>query len=108
MSYVQDIFIKVEPEKLEALAGRIRSKIEVMKGQFEKIEANVEKSNHYWQGEGGETHRSVYRQSKEGIKESLENFKGMVEALEEMAGTYRSTETEVTNDAEGLPSDVII
>ena len=56
MSDVQDIFIKVEPEKLEALAGRIRSKIEVMKGQFEKIEANVEKSNHYWQGEGGETH----------------------------------------------------
>ena len=99
MSDVQDILIKVEPEKLEALAGR---------GRFERIESEVNNSNHYWKGEGGETHRRVYQQSKEGIEESLENFKGMVSALETMAGTYRSTETEVISSADGLPADVII
>lgn len=108
MSDVQDILIKVEPEKLEALAGRVNSKIEAIKGRFERIESEVNNSNHYWKGEGGETHRRVYQQSKEGIEESLENFKGMVSALETMAGTYRSTETEVISSADGLPADVII
>ena len=104
MSDVQDILIKVEPEKLEALAGRVNSKIEAIRGRFERIESEV----NYWKGEGGETHRRVYQQSKEGIEESLENFKGMVSALETMAGTYRSTETEVISSADGLPADVII
>ena len=105
MSDVQDILIKVEPEKLEALAGRVNSKIEAIRGRFERIESEVNNSNHYWKGE---THRRVYQQSKEGIEESLENFKGMVSALETMAGTYRSTETEVISSADGLPADVII
>ena len=105
MSDVQDILIKVEPEKLEALAGRVNSKIE---GRFERIESEVNNSIHYWKGEGGETHRRVYQQSKEGIEESLENFKGMDSALESMAGTYRCTESEVINSADGLPADVII
>ena len=92
MSDVQDILIKVEPDNLFPLAGRV----------------NSNNSNHYWKGEGGETHRRVYQQSKEGIEESLENFKGMVSALETMAGTYRSTEMEVISSADGLPADVII
>lgn len=108
MGDVQDILIKVEPEKLEALAGKVNSKIEAVKGRFERIESEVNNSNHYWKGEGGETHRRVYQQSKEGIEESLENFKGMVSALETMAGTYRSTETAVTGEADGLPVDVIM
>ncbi len=51
MSDVQDILIKVEPEKLEALAGRVNSKIEAIRGRFERIESEVNNSNHYWKGE---------------------------------------------------------
>ena len=43
MSDVQDILIKVEPEKLEALAGRVNSKIEAIRGRFERIESLLER-----------------------------------------------------------------
>lgn len=37
MSDVQDILIKVEPEKLEALAGRVNSKIKAIRGRLSLI-----------------------------------------------------------------------
>ena len=64
MSDVQDILIKVEPEKLEALAGRVNSKIEAIRGRFERIESEVNNSNHYWKGEGGESLPTVERRNR--------------------------------------------
>ena len=88
MSDVQDILIKVEPEKLEALAGRVNSKIKAIRGRFERTLPRAGRLTPIldtdWQCFGGQTEkpkRLVGKACEGKLKLTLAPFSGRLYKL---------------------------
>ena len=107
MAELENITIRTLPQVLAAQAAVIADRTHVIEERFQRIEEMIGRSASYWSGDGGDAHRRVYRESKEGIEEVLADFRETSDALETIARRYGSAESTQTARETGLPSDVI-
>jgi WXG100 family type VII secretion target len=100
--------LKVTPEELVAKADIVLTKINSMKKDLEELEARINGTANYWQGETAEAHRAKYSTKKEEVEEGLRLLIADTENLRKMAAVYTATENEAVNISTDLPGDVII
>ena len=99
--------LTVEPDVMVAKANIVHGKIREMQTSFSALENTVNKTRNYWVGEAGDAHRELYTKQKENIEEIFKRLTEDVTDLHQMAAVYSSTEQQVADIAEDLPSDVI-
>lgn len=99
--------IVVTPENLTAQAGDVSNKISTLKGLFDSMKSNVEKTAGYWIGDGGDAHRKLYESQQSKIEEVLSLLTERVSELNQMASNYLSNEDNTTGISTALPTNVI-
>lgn len=99
--------LKVTPEALKQKADEVSKNISQMEKLMAEMESTVKKTEHYWIGEGGNTHRNAYNKRRDAVGEMLRRFKEHPRDLLTMAGIYEQAEAEVVELANELPGDVI-
>lgn len=99
--------LRVETEVLKQQSEEVENAISQLQGIFDDIETVIFAIDTYWEGDGAEMHKKVYRERMEAVDEIYKRFRENVNDLREMAGIYENTETINKSEAEVLPSDVI-
>ena len=105
---MQNVVIRVSPEILSGQARQVLARIRSIENRFERIETAADRSDGYWSGEAGDTHRRVFRGYREEIEQTLERFRAAAESLEQTAKNYTAAEAAAESESEGLPADVIV
>lgn len=99
--------LTVDPDVMVAKANAVQGRIREMQASFSALENTVNKTKNYWIGEAGDAHREFYTKQKSNIDEIFKRLTEDVSDLHQMAAVYSSTEQQVADIAEDLPSDVI-
>ena len=99
--------ILVTPEELVQKANAVSQYIGDIKSSFEDMEALIDSSNAFWEGDAGDKFRKYYYQRKGTIEVSLKNLLRIPQTLNEISGVYVNTESAVTETVQSLPGDVI-
>ena len=105
---LSDASLTVTPEVLTAKASVVKSKISKMQSTFSEIKNAVERTESYWLGEAGDLYRKKYSDLEPDLEDIFKRLSEHVTDLNQMAGVYASTESEIQEIAESLPADVII
>lgn len=100
--------LTTNPDVMLAKATSVQRRIREMQTAFRELESTVNKTRQYWIGEAGDAHRDYYDEHKKDVEEVFMRLSEDVTDLREMARVYATTESEVTDLAEDLPSDVIV
>ena len=100
--------LKVDPDVMRNKAALVQEKIRDMQTAFESLENTVRKTQNYWIGEAGDAHREMFFKSEDDREEIFKRLMEDVTDLNQMADVYSTTEREVKEISEELPSDVII
>lgn len=100
--------ILVETEALIAEAGVVKESVSTIQSKFEDVADIINAVNFYWEGDGAETHKNMYLQKTEKVEEVCRRFREHVRDLYEIAGIYEEAESNAAEEAEALPSDVIV
>lgn len=100
--------IRVSTEELAAAADQVQNAVNDLNNRFSSIEASVNRSSGYWQGEAAEKHRRVYREMKETLDEIMSRLSEHVTDLRSMAQIYSEGESQIQELSQDLPADVII
>ncbi len=100
--------VLVETEVLRSYADEVEESIQRLKDSFSNIESIVSRVNSYWDGDGMEQCKMSYAQKESMIDISVNNLKKSVNDVLEMAGIYESVEQVNMEEADALPSDVIV
>lgn len=99
--------IKVDPDRLDELAGNLEQKTNAAKESYEKMRSTMSATSSYWKGDGGEAFRNKFSSYEEEAEQIFHRFLEHVTDLRTMAGNYRNAETEATEMPSPLPSNVI-
>lgn len=102
------IILKVTPEVLIQMAGEIEKQIDDIEKQFQVIEAEVERTRAFWEGDASDAHKKQYDSLKDEISSSVTRLRVNPSNLLKMAGLYKETESGATQQALTLSADVII
>ena len=97
----ENMTIRVSTEELAAAADEVQGSLNDLRNRFSSIEASVNRSSSYWQGEAAEKHRRVYREMKENLDEHVTDLKAMTQI-------YSESETQIQELSRDLPADVIL
>lgn len=100
--------IKVSTEALIAAASEASAQISRVSAEFDEIDRTVKNSSSYWEGEGHDAYLGSYSRRIDRIQNALNRFKEHITDLEQIAGVYEETETEVMESTDPLPMDVIV
>ena len=102
-----DVSFKVTTEALVEKAEEVSVLVRDISGQFNIIGELIHKTEGYWLGEAGETHRSMYREQTEMLEEIVRRLNEHPRDLLAIAGRYSNTEREIEEAAAGLSGNVI-
>lgn len=105
---MENIRIKASPQALHTGAADVQKTVADLKTHFSGIEATVNRSAGYWQGDAANAHRAAYREMKGTTDEILAKLEEHAADLKAMAEVYLGVEKEAAEYAGGLPSDVIL
>lgn len=105
---MDDIRIKASPQTLNAGAEEVRKTAVDIRSSFSNIEAAVNRSRGYWQGESAEAHRQVWQDMKEETERILTKLHEHAVDLQSIARTYLEAEEGAADQTDSLPSDVIL
>ena len=87
---------------------QLRVRPEVLISQAEKVrERIINRSSHFWLGEGGEVYREIYRENSVPVREMLRRLREYPDDLLKISGNYTRTEKKLSEAAAVLRSDVI-
>ena len=98
----------VTPDMLLAKAEAVLAMINAMQKNFEELEAKINGTANYWQGEASEVHREKYQNKKADIEEAFKRLLSDTENLRKMAAVYTATENAAIDISTDLPGDVIV
>ena len=101
------ITIKVTPEVLLAKADEVSGEIGRMSNAFDTLTAVMARTKHYWIGEAGDLHRSLYEEQREAASNMLQRWRELPADLQLIAQTYTTAENEAKTLTGMLTSDVI-
>ncbi len=105
---MEDIRIKASPQALYAGASDVESAVSGIRNHFSNIEAAVNRSTGYWQGDAANAHRAAYHEMKGTVDEILARLGEHAQDLKSMAQAYTKAESDAREQASPLPSDVIL
>lgn len=105
---MENIRIKTSPQALYAGASDVHGAVTAIRNHFSNIEAAVNRSSGYWQGDAANAHRAAYKEMKGTVDEILARLSEHAEDLESMAQVYLGVEEETKAQSKDLPSDVIL
>lgn len=104
----EEFFVRVETGKLKQAALEIEEKLNQLQAAFAGMDEVMERTQGYWLGEAGDTHRKVFWEQQPKREETIKRLQVHIRDLQKMAGIYDTAEQEAVNTAESLPEDVII
>lgn len=102
------IRIKASPQALYGGAADVQKTVTSIRNRFSNIEAAVNRSSGYWQGDAGDAHRASYQEMKETVDEIFARLEEHAADLKSMAQVYIGSEEEAADQSGDLPSDVIL
>lgn len=105
---MEDIRIKASPQTLYTGASEVEKAAADIRNRFSNIEAAVNRSSAYWQGDAANAHRAAYREMKETVDEIFARLEEHAADLKSMAQVYLGAEEEILGQSGDLPSDVIL
>lgn len=105
---MDEIRIKASPQALNSGAAEVQKTETKIRNCFFNIEAAVNRSRRYWQGDAAETHRKVYQELKEDTDDVLKRLHEHAADLQAIARTYMEAEESAADQSDDLPSDVIL
>lgn len=105
---MEDIRIKASPWVLSAGASEVQDTVLAIRNHFSNIEAAVNRSSGYWQGDAANAHRATYHEMKGTVEEILVRLQEHAEDLGSMAQVYTKVESDARKQTAHLPSDVIL
>ena len=104
---MSEIEIKVTPDVLEKKAQEVTTAINKMERCFDQVQNLVARTRYYWVGQAGEIHRELVTQKKEDMEQIIKRLKDHPDNLRKIAGTYRVTESEQTEQSMAMSSNLI-
>lgn len=107
MAITGNVEIKVNTMVLNNKAQAVSKSIANMVNCFENLEIIINRTNYYWIGEAGDSHRRLYRTLKPKIDEMMKRLKEHPADLLAISQRYEKTEAEVQAVSAELPTDVI-
>lgn len=107
MNNLQNAEIRVSTNVLAEQVTTVLQRISKIEKHFQNMEDLVGRSGSYWIGDGGDAHRRVYSESKEGIETVLNNIRETAYSLDVIVQNYRQTESGQKTYSMGLPSNFI-
>ena len=105
---MDNIRIKASPQALFAGAEDVQSAVSDIKSRFSNIEAAVNRSSAYWQGDAANAHRASYQEMTGTVDEILARLLEHAADLKTMAQGYIGAEQEAASQSQDLPADVIL
>lgn len=103
-----DFRIRVSTEVLREKSDVVEGLLEELRGEFEELYTEINRTSSYWEGEGGTKRRSEYAQKQKTVERMLQRLREYPEDLLEMAGVYEEAEAKSTGYSEPLSADVIV
>lgn len=101
------VTIQVTPEVLQETAGKVKNLSQALQEDFAGLQQVVQNSRYYWEGAAADQYRSTFRQKSSDTEQMLSRISRFPDELLQMAGIYRSAETDNTRRAEALPTNFI-
>lgn len=98
------IEIVVEDQVLERKADEFTKAITAMDQAFEGIRSMVNETSGYWEGEAGDSCRSMFFEEQEEILRIIERLRDHPAHLLQIAGLVKSNEQRLTEASAGLPT----
>lgn len=105
---MENIRIKASPQALHAGAADVQKTVTSIQNHFLNIEAAVNRSSGYWQGDAANAHRAAYQEMKGTVDEILTRLGEHAADLKSMAQVYLGAEKEAVGQSGDLPSDVLL
>lgn len=100
--------IKVDTDQLRTVSGSALTQIQATENTFRTISGIIDRSLQYWEGSGQEYYRKAFQEKSDNINNILLRYRENANDLREIGGVYDETEKSVAEEADALPSDVII
>ncbi len=102
------VTIKVSSDALQKKAAEVSSRITSVSNRFTELEQIIRSTKHYWIGEAGDVHRSLYEERKSDVQLMIRRLREYPTELLQISGNYVAAEKTVEDSFSGLGGDVII
>ncbi len=101
------IQFKVKTEDLLSTASEISVKVNEMMNRISAISEKTVGTSEYWEGDTAEKRRETFNIYRNNITDALNRLSLYVETLQGISGNYTEAESQNTEEAQALPTDVI-
>ncbi len=101
------IQLSVTPEELRAAAGEVSALVQSLRGDFDALQQQVDRTRYYWLGGAGDHYRTGFAALRQDTQDILSRLAHYPPDLLEMAGIYTRTEDDNTDNITGLQSHFI-
>ncbi len=98
---------KVNTNDLLSTASDISVKVDEMKNRINEISEKTYNTSGYWEGEVAESRRETFNIYRNNITDALNRLSLYVETLQGISENYTEAESQNTEEAQALPTDVI-
>ena len=95
----------VTPEVLIQKADDMEIAIEALKEDYDVLKGIIEGTAGYWFGEGGDSCRRMFIDRQNEMEEMLNRMRDHPAKILEIAGIFKKTETDITQNTTKLPTD---
>lgn len=102
-----DFLLKVSTDDLIKQASLVRTNVQNIKNRIEYIQQKIMGSSYYWEGEASNLHKNKYTSLEPQLKDSIDRLEKYPDDLLKMAGLYAQSESENTQTANELQSNII-
>ena len=102
------IVLSVKPEELEAEVGNMSRYLNKVKEHFEAISATMKNTGTYWHGEAGDADRIEFETAGRTFESIYARLSKQPDKLLQIAGIYKSTESEITSLNDTLKTDFFV
>lgn len=104
---MSDFILKVSTEALINQADSVRANVGNIRSSIDNIERIIRGSTAYWQGDASDLHLYKYTSRDSSIRNAVDRLGAYTDDLLQMAGVYDRSETENTQIANSLRTNII-
>ncbi len=104
MAISGNVTIEVTPEVLAQKASEVNGSISSVEKRLGELKNLVEHTKYYWVGIAGDHHRQIYSSQEEDIHLILQRLKEHPTDLQQIAGIYDKTESNIGDQNGAIPS----
>ena len=102
------IVLSVKPEELEAAVENMRAYLRTLKVHFDAINDTMKNTGNYWRGDAGDTDRIEFETAGRTFESIYLDLAKQPDKLLQIAGIYKSTETNIDSMNDMLRTDFFV